>query len=443
MQFVHSWRNVQRLLLAGMAHLLLAGCGNSAPPPGAGFAPIDPAQAIFWDRQTTETAALLRELVETFNAGHPGIPVAVERAGGYSEIFRKVSASIQARRLPAMAVSYESMTAEYAAAGAVAPLDALVQDPATGFTPEELDDFFPAVLASNRFAQLGGTLYSFPFAKSVLMLYFNKRVLSAAGIAAPPDTWVEFLDQCRAIKKTTGKQAHAISVDCSTVNGLIFSMGGEVFADGRCQYDSPAAIAVFELYETLTKEGLAYQITPGTFDDEVALVNDQIAFTLRTSSGRASVARNMGEVRDRWGWKRIPQADPARPATVLFGPNVTIFNTTQEQQQTAWAFVKYFTSPDVGARWAAETGYLPVRKSALDHPVLQQFWKEWEDGRAAYDCMAFARVEPNVMGWQEVRTLVERALTEVVSGLKPGRQAALELKEAADAALARHAPAAG
>jgi ABC-type glycerol-3-phosphate transport system substrate-binding protein len=117
---------------------------------------------------------------------------------------------------------------------------------------------------------------------------------------------------------------------------------------------------------------------------------------------------------------------------------VTLFSTTPEQQQTAWAFVKYFTSPDVGARWAAETGYLPVRKSAVNHPVLQEFWKKWEGGRAAYDCLAFAKVEPNVMGWQEVRTLVERALTEVLSGLKPGRQAATELKLAADAALKRH-----
>jgi multiple sugar transport system substrate-binding protein/sn-glycerol 3-phosphate transport system substrate-binding protein len=438
MTLPHRFRVLVCCTSALLAVLALGGCGGSAPAPGAGFAPIDATQAVFWDRQTTETAALLRSLVAEFNAGREGIPVAVERAGGYSEIFRKVSASIQARRLPAMAVSYESMTAEYAASGAVAPLDALVQDPATGFSPAELEDFFPAVLASNRFEQFGGQLYSFPFAKSVLMLYYNKRVLAAAGIAAPPETWVEFVDQCRKIKAATGKQAHAVSVDCSTVNGLIFSMGGEVLGPEGTLYDRPEAVAVFELYETLAKEGLAFQITPGTFDDEVALVNDQVAFTLRTSSGRASMARNMGDAADRWGWKRIPQADPAQPATVLFGPNVTLFSTTPEQQQTAWAFVKYFTSPDVGARWAAETGYLPVRKSAVNHPVLQEFWKKWEGGRAAYDCLAFAKVEPNVMGWQEVRTLVERALTEVLSGLKPGRQAATELKLAADAALKRH-----
>lgn len=429
--------------LAG-AMLLAAcmpGCGG-APVPGeaaGAFAPIDESRAIFWDRQTTESAALLRAIAGEFNTAHSGPPVVVERAGGYSEIFRKVSASIRARKLPAMAVSYESMTAEYAAAGAAAPLDPWMADPELGLDAAALEDFFPEVLASNRFDQLDGRMYSFPFAKSVLMLYYNKRVLREAGIAAPPETWAEFLDQCRQVKARTGRHAHAISVDCSTVSAVIFSHGGDVYADGTTRFDQPAAIAAFGLYETLVKEDLAYQITPGTFDDEVALANDQIAFTLRTSSGRASIAYNMGDPTERWGWKRIPQADPTRPATVIFGPNVTIFNTTPEQQRAAWAFVRHFTAPDTAARWAVETGYLPVRRSAIDHPLLQAHWAAWDEARAAYDCLPFARVEPNVIGWQEVRGLVERALTEVITGLKSAEEAARALKPAADAALARHA----
>lgn len=428
-------------LIPAAAWLILAaaGCGSPAVRPEGGFAPIDARRAVFWDRQTTESAALLREIAAEFNAAHEGPPVVVERAGGYSEIFRKVSASIRAGKLPAMAVSYESMTAEYVLAGAAAPLDDLIGDSETGMAAGDLEDFFPEVIASNRFGQFDGRMYSFPFAKSVLMLYHNRRVLRDAGIAAPPETWDEFLEQCRRVKARTGKHAHAISVDCSTVSAMIFSHGGEVYAGGETQFDRPAAVAAFTLYETLAKEGLAYQITPGTFDDEVALANDRIAFTLRTSSGRAGVAHTMGDPADRWGWSRIPQADPARPATVLFGPNVTIFNTTPEQRRAAWAFVRHFTAPDTAARWAVETGYLPVRRSAIDHPVLQAHWAAWDGARAAYDCLPFARVEPNVVGWQEVRGLVERALTEVLTGLKPAAQAARDLKVAADAALARHA----
>lgn len=414
--------------------VLAAGCGGA--PQGAGFRPIDPKHAVFWDRQTVESAELLRELSGEFNARNTGIPIKVERSGGYSDIFRKVSASIRARALPGMAVSYESMTAEYIPTGAVTPLDDFIQAPGIGLSSEDLDDFFPVVLETNTFSEFGGKMYSFPFAKSVLMMYFNRRVLSAAGIDAPPRTWDEFLEQCRQVKAKTGKHAYAANVDCSTINAMIFSRGGDVLRGRSTLYDSPESIQVFELIETLVKEDLAYQITPGTYDDEVALLNDQVAFTLRTSSGFANIARRMNDP-ERWGVARIPQSDPARPATVLYGPNVVIFNTTPEHQRAAWEFIKFFTSTAVSVRWALGTGYMPVRKSALAHPEMQAFWEQWEYNRAAYDCLHFARPEPNVAGWQQVRDLAAQAETEVLTKTKTGHQAALDLKRAADAVLAR------
>ncbi len=415
--------------LVFLALLCLAGCGGSE----GGFQPIDPSAAVFWDRQTTESAALLREMAGEFNEGYDGLPIKVERAGGYSEIFRKVTASIQARRLPALAVSYESMTTEYVPTGAVADLDPLVG----GLSPEDRADFFPVVLETNVFEEHGGKMYSFPLAKSVLMMYFNKLLLAEAGIDAPPRTWDEFLNQCRQIKEKTGNYAHAISVDCSTIDGMIYSMGGEVIRGRETLFNSPESIRVFELLETLVKEDLAYQVSPGSFDDQVALANGQVAFTLRTSSGRVPMAEMMVDRSGEWGMTRIPQADSGHPATVLFGPNITIFNTTGEQQRAAWAFVKHFTSKESSVRWALGTGYLPLRHSAADDPSMQAFWKEWKYNRAAFDCLPFARPEPNITGWQQVRDLVHHAETAVLSQTKTGREAALELKQRADAALAR------
>lgn len=425
------------ILITGLCLLLSAvfivGCGTSDT-----FRPIDDSSAVFWDRQTVESAVLLREISEEFNAFYTGLPIKVERSGNYTEIFRKVSASIRARALPAMAVAYESMTAEYIPTGAVISLDEFIHHPELGFSDDELDDIYPAVLETNRFEEFGGKMYSFPFAKSVLMLYFNRRVLDDAGIVAPPQTWDAFLAQSRQIKQQTGKYALAMNVDCSTIDGLIFSMGGDVIAGRETLFDSPASIAVFELIETMVKEELVYQITPGTYDDEVALVNDQVAFTLRSSSGLSNVMLAMDNDKTRWGLAHIPQSNPDNPATVLYGPNVIIFNTTREQQEAAWEFIKYFTDTDVGVRWALGTGYLPIRKSAILHPDLQAHWADWEYNRAAYDSLAFARPEPNVAGWQQVRALVENAQTEVLTGMKSGRQAAIDLKQAADRVLALH-----
>jgi multiple sugar transport system substrate-binding protein/sn-glycerol 3-phosphate transport system substrate-binding protein len=145
----------------------------------------------------------------------------------------------------------------------------------------------------------------------------------------------------------------------------------------------------------------------------------------------------MDNDKTRWGMARIPQQDPAHPATVLFGPNVTLCNTTPEQNAAAWTFVKWFTTPEISARWAAGTGYLPVRKSAMDRPEMKRLFDQWECNRAAFDCLDFARCEPNVTGWQQVRDLVARTLSEVLSASREPGDAARSLKREADEALAR------
>jgi len=411
--------------------------GRVAPKPA--FRPIDSERAVFWDRQTTETAALLSEITREFNASAPPLPIKIETTGNYGEIYQKTMGSIQAGQLPAMAVSYESMTAQYAESGAVLPLDEHINNPAGGLPEGDLDDFYPAVLESNRYAAFDGSMLSFPFAKSVLVLYANHRVLREAGIDAAPKTWDEFVTQCRTIKARTGKHAYAISVDCSTISAMIFSMGGEILKDGVLQYDQPAAVKAFQILETLVTEDLAYQIPARTFDDETAFASDRIAFTLRTSAGSANMAAAMGGKNGDWSINPIPQVDPAQPATILFGPNVTLFRVGPEQEAAAWAFTKYFTSRDVMIKWCLATGYVPYRKSVAQDKDMQAYWKAWPSNRVPYDALAYARTEPNFSGWQRVRKSVELAETAVLTRLKDARTAAQELQQEAQPFLATSA----
>lgn len=429
-------------LIGGLCAAL--GCGkgpeaSSSPGGSRAYKPINSEAAVFWDRQTTETAELLRQLADDYNAGRPQglLPIKVEHVGGYSDIFRKVSASIEAGVLPSLAVAYQSMTAEYVQADAVVALDDLVSDPQNGLSQEDLADFFPVVLETNKYPTYGNKMYSFPFCKSVLMLYFNKDVLAKAGFDQPPRTWDEFLGQCRKVTEVTGKAAYAVNVDCSTIAGMIYSMGGEVVSGTQTQFDSPVGLKVFGLLETLAREKLAYTISPGTYDDEMAFSRDEVAFIMRSSSGKTSTAMLMKGRDAAWGMAAIPQADPAAPSTVLYGPNICLFKTTPEQQAAGWDFTKFFTSPDINVRWALGTGYLPIRKSAAEDARVQEFWAQWPYNKAAYDCLAYARSEPNLAGWQEVRSLVEKAEMEVMTGLKTAQQTTAELKAKADEVLSR------
>ncbi len=423
-----------RIGIVLLALACIAGCGQRS-----GYAPIDREAAVFWDRQTAESAQLLAAIVDDFNARHTGLPVRAETAGGYGDIFKKVSAGIQAGTLPALAVSYESMTAEYIEQDAAVMLDPYLFAPEGGLAPSEVADFFPAILESNRFEAYGGNYYSWPMMKSVLMLYFNRNVMREAGVALMPRTWQQFLETARTIKQETGKQAFALDMDASTFAGMVYSRGGQLYSDDETQFAQPASEETLRLIATLGREELAFQVAPGTFQDQEALTRDEIAFTLRTSAGLYYMAAMMEGRRDHWGVEMIPQGEGTELATVLFGPNVTLFAVGEEQQEAAWDFVRYFTSVDVQVRWALGTGYLPVRRSAADHPRMQGHFAEWEYNDEPFKALQFARPEPNVTGWQEVRGLVERAMTEVFTGTTTPGTAARRLKEDADAALARAA----
>lgn len=404
---------------------ILARCGvpqQDTEPNGGAFRPIDPDVADLWDRQTTENAELLRGLVEEFNAGYDGLPVKIVQSGNYGDIYQKTTAAIQAGTLPAMAVAYGNMTLEYAEAEAVVDLNRFIAEPEVGLSKETLDDFFPAVLEQNRYEQFGGAMLSFPYTKAVLVMYVNENVLEEAGIEGPPSTWSEFLDQCRAVKRKTGKYALAFDVDASTINGMIFSRGGRVAENGRPAYGTPEARAVFSLLETLFAEKLAFQNPPRSFNDQTAFGENEIAFAFRPSSS-LPYFRLVMEGNEGWRVTSIPQGDPSDPATVLYGANISVFRTTRAQQRASWAFLKYFTSTEVNVRWALNTGYLPYRKSAINNPRLQRHWAEWPSNRTAFDCLAYARPEPNLKGWQQVRNQLEDAVTSVITGLRSAPEA--------------------
>jgi len=422
------------MALGALFLFAFAGCERTPDAPSdadGGYAPISMDSADLWDRQTTENAELLRAIADEFNAQHDGLPVKIVQSGNYGDIYRKTTAAIQAGALPAMAAAYGNMTVEYAEAGAVTHLDTYAADPETGLAETDWADFFPGVLEQNRYSRYGGALLSFPYTTSVLVMYVNRRVLQEAGIDSAPETWDAFLHQARTIKHRTGKFALCFDVDPSTIHGMIYSRGGDVLHDGRPSYSTDAARNTLALLAILFEEELAYQNPPRAYDDQTAFGNDEIAFAFRPSSS-LPYFRLVMEGNDGWDVLPIPQATPDAPATVLYGANFTVFDTTPEHEQAAWAFLKFFTSPEITARWALGTGYLPCRRSATGDPALQAHWDAWRGNRVPFDQLEFARPEPNVPHWQEVRGLVTTAVVETITARKSVEQALADLQAAID-----------
>jgi multiple sugar transport system substrate-binding protein len=138
-----------------------------------------------------------------------------------------------------------------------------------------------------------------------------------------------------------------------------------------------------------------------------------------------------------WGLSEIPHGKLSPPVTVMFGANICMFKTTREKQIAAWQFIKYFASPKVTALWAAKTGYLPVRRSAADEEPFMSLLNAHSRNRVPFDTTSIARPEPNIAGWQEIRTHLDVAETSVITGLKTADEAVRELTRKADKVLLR------
>jgi ABC-type glycerol-3-phosphate transport system substrate-binding protein len=431
-------RNV-RLIFGMVAAVLVGGClsgpsGNGAAPGGGGTG--GKLQLPFWHTRRGSQEKALQAICADYNGANPAVEVIPQFQGSYDDLNKKIRASILAKSLPALAVAYESHVSEYMANEAVRPLDDLVSDPADGLSKEELADIPEQYLASNRFKQFGDKLLSFPFTKSNLMLYYNRDLLKKAGFTAPPATWDEFEKQAAAITKQLGKPALAFDVDASTLDGLVYAHGGPVIADDQVHtlFDQPPTVHAFALLDRMRRAGSLVVAAP---DDVAALFPGQMcAFSFNSSSARAAAEEQIGSKFD-WDLTAIPHAQGVDPVTVMYGPNVCIFRATPEQEKAAWKFIKWFISPEVTARWARETGYLPVRKSAADLPEMKEFYEKNVRARHVYDVLPIARGEPNVVGWQEVRKLLEDAARSVLSGSAAPEAAAASLKKAADDTLAK------
>ena len=101
-----------------------------------------------------------------------------------------------------MVFAVENLVADYAKAGAIVELDPYINSPKNGLNKESLADIYKPYLDSGRYPQYGNKTLSFPFFKSLEVLYRNDDLAKELGFTAPPKTWDEFEKQAKAALKT-------------------------------------------------------------------------------------------------------------------------------------------------------------------------------------------------------------------------------------------------
>jgi multiple sugar transport system substrate-binding protein len=323
-----------------------------------------------------------------------------------NELQQKVTGAIVAHNTPDLVQAFESDVAAWYQAGVIAPLDDYVK---SSLTAADLDDLQKALVDSGKFAQYENRQLSFPFNRSIYVVYFNKPELTKVGFPDGPKTWDDLVSACAKI--VADMPCYAVQPSPDSFIPVVWGRGGDVIsADLKtATFNGPEGVAALTFDVTNIKAKTAY-VSKG-FDWQNDFGAKKVAMSPPTTiAGDPFIAKAVNDAFE-IGMAPIPTA-PGKPLKSLFsGTNLAIMKSTPEKQQAAWDFIKWLTDTKQSAYWSVQTTYLPVRKSALNEQSMKDFIAAKPRFKVALDLIPTGVAGISVAGWADARTFLQDAVT--------------------------------
>lgn len=419
------------LSVSAIAAILVGACAPGAPG-GPGAAPSaqptteadialsGPVTVTIWHNQTGILAKGFNDLVDEFNKTNgKGITVKAEdqsNGNSYTGLYQKMLGAINAGAMPEMIVAVENQVADYAKAGVIVELDPYMSSSKNGLSKDSLADIYKPYLDANKYPQYGSKTLSWPFIKSLEVLYRNDDLAKELGSTAAPKTWEDLEKQAAAAKRTdaSGKVTRwgmsALTID-SFLGGVI-NRGGQIVKPdlSAVAFDGKEGLAMLQLEQRGINDGWIY--VPKGFDWQDRFAEGNLLYVGATSTSIGFIIDTLkGKPLN---WSVLPWPDGGGAAKqIQFGGVVAITKSTPEKQLASWEFLKWFTDTKQTSRWAALSPYMPLRSSAAKETVLTDYWTKRPQSKQAFDLIGLSQAGPSMRGYQDVRDAVSEALTKV------------------------------
>jgi len=439
------------LTVSAIAAILVAACAPGAPSGGqtapaaepttaADITLSAPVQVTIWHNQTGILAKGFDDMIAEFNATNgKGITLkGEEQSGGtsYTGLYQKMLGAIQAGTVPEMIVAVENQVADYVKAGVIVELDQYINSKKNGLSKEALADIYKPYLESNKYPQYGNKSLSFPFIKSLEVLYRNDDLAKELGFAAPPKTWDELEKQAVAAKKTDGSgkvtRWGMSTFSTDTFLGSVMNRGGGIVKSdlSAIGFDGKEGLASLQMLERGVNDGWMY--IPKGFDWQDRFAEGNLLYVGATST---SIGFILDTLKGKpLNWSVVPWPDGGGSVRgIQFGGVVAVTKSTPEKQLAAWEFLKWFTDTKQTAKWASLSGYMPVRASAANEQVLKDYWTKRPQSKQAFELIPLSAAGPSIRGYQEIRDAVVDLQTKITTKKAKAEDA---LKDAATKANA-------
>lgn len=352
---------------AAMAMTACAGTGGStgtAAPAGGGKE--SKGALKFWSNHPGSSKEVEQKLIDLWNAANPDTKVELIDGGkNYEELGQKFNAALAGGELPDIIVASDVTWFNFAFTGATAALDDLWAK--AGVKPDTIVDTLREDYAYD------GKHYGMPYSRSTCLMYFNTDVMKKAGLDPEkgPKTWKEFAEWAPKLKEAMGGKPALVIPDGSNYldwyfQGMVWTFGGKYSDKWDPKFTDAATIEAGKFLQEQVKLG------------HIGIAKDSAnTFGIGQAAGLLESTGAMGGLAKQasFPFKAFYLPGP-KPGCPTGGAGLAIpAGLSEERKIKALKFIDFLTNTENTITFTQATGYMPVRKDALQNPKEQEYLK--------------------------------------------------------------------
>lgn len=378
----------------------------------------------FWHAMSGSGQESIDEIVKGFNESQDKYQVNAEFQGSYEESLTKLRGVGGTKDAPAITQVFEVGTKYMIDSGYIEPMQSFI----------DKDNYDLSQLEENilNYYRVDGKLYSMPFNSSTPVMIYNKDAFKEAGLdpEKAPQTFSEVIDAAAKLK-TDEMYGFSMLTYGWFFEQLVATQGGLYVNEdnGRsgdateALFNGPEGLNVFRFLDTMNKAGTFGNFGTNWDDIRSAFATGKVAMYMDSSAGVAGAINNAPfEV----GVAYIPHADEVqRNGVVIGGASLWMSKgIAEEEQEAAWEFMKYLTTPEVQAKWHLDTGYFAINPKAYDEEIVKEKWAEYPQYKVTVDQLqdtipGLATQGALISVFPESRQQIVTALEELYQGKDP------------------------
>ena len=345
------------LVSIALSVMLLVGCSNKKQTEQTTEEIVtelkNPVEITFWHAMNGEQETALKNLVDKFTKENSNITVTLQNQSSYPDLQQKITATTASPKdLPTITQAYPDWLLNAMDENLVVDLKPYIENKTLKF--DNYDDILEGFRQSST---IDGKIYGMPFNKSTEILWYNKTLLDKHNISVPT-TYEEFAKASKEVKE----KANIVGGGFDSLSNYYttYLKNEDVTFDSKLDPTSEASKKAVNYYLDGVKGG--YFRIAGT-DKYLSgpFGNGTIALYVGSIAGEAFVKQGVGD-KFEIGAAPYPAKYVMQQGTDLF----VFSSATAEQKTAAYKLLQFLTTKENQIEWAKATGYIPVRKSAIE-----------------------------------------------------------------------------